>query len=187
MRRSTSIAFCLFCCLFLALAITTRISFAHYGTHHGDGYAPSHKPDHSHKKDKKDKKDKKESQSKLTKVKAKAAVVALALAQDTTKATAAEAKSIPGISGQGKLKFKVLYTRDHLPAEAVKVLERAHGGFAVDRRSGKGEVYFALPGAGIIQISGDLKTTRLLDTPPEVKNTNMHNTTIWYEIGRAHV
>jgi len=35
-----------------------------------------------------------------------------------------------------------------------------HGGFAVDLRSGKGETYFGLKGAGIIQISGDLKSTR---------------------------
>ena len=86
----------------------------------------------------------------------------------------------PAISGQGRMKFRVLYTSSHLPAEARKVLKAAHGGFAIDRRPGKGEVYFALPGAGIIQISPDLKTTRLLDTPADVRNTNQHNTTIWY-------
>ncbi len=83
-------------------------------------------------------------------------------------------------SGDGNMKFRVLYTSDHLPPEAQKVLTNAHGGFAIDRRPGKGETYFALPGAGIIQISADLKTTRMLDTPPEMKDTNLHNTTIWY-------
>jgi hypothetical protein len=85
-----------------------------------------------------------------------------------------------GISGEGKMKFKVLYTAGHLPQEAAKVLVSAHGGFAVDRREGKGETYFALPGAGIIQISGDLKKTRMLVTAEDVKKTNLHNTTIWY-------
>ena len=60
-------------------------------------------------------------------------------------------------SGQGDYKFKVVYKGSHLPQEAQAVLEKAHGGFAIDRRDGKGEVYFALPGAGIIQISSDLE------------------------------
>ncbi|MBI1895422.1 MAG: hypothetical protein HYS04_02635 [Acidobacteria bacterium] len=84
-----------------------------------------------------------------------------------------------GVSGQGKMRFKLLYTSEHLPPEAQKVLKAAHGGFAVDLRPGKGETYFSLPGAGIVQISSDLKSTRLLGTSAEMKNTNLHNTTIW--------
>lgn len=84
------------------------------------------------------------------------------------------------VSGQGALTFRVLYTRDHLPAEAVNVLTKAHGGFAVDRRRGKGETYFALPGAGIIRVSADLSETALVETPPAVRDTNLHNTTIWF-------
>src|SRR5215470_5818752 len=78
------------------------------------------------------------------------------------------------VSGQGKMKFKVLYTSDHLPREAQIVLKGAHGGFSVDLRKGKGETYFALKGAGIIQISADLKSTRMVETPDELKNTNLH-------------
>ncbi len=95
-------------------------------------------------------------------------------------AAAARPDSNSGVSGEGKMKFKVLYTTQHLPPEAVKVVTAAHGGFGVDRRPGKGEVYFALPGAGIIQISNDLTKTRLLDTPENVKKTNLHNATVWY-------
>src|ERR1041385_5729710 len=84
------------------------------------------------------------------------------------------------VSGQGKMKFKVLYKSDHLPPEAQKALKGAQGGFSVDLRKGKGETYFALKGAGIIQISGDLKSTHMVDTPEEMKNTNLHNTTIWH-------
>jgi hypothetical protein len=84
-----------------------------------------------------------------------------------------------GVSGTGNLKFRVMYTSSHLPVEAQKILKAAHGGFAIDRRPGKGETYFALPGAGIVQISADLKSTRMIPTPPEMRDTNMHNTTIF--------
>jgi hypothetical protein len=79
------------------------------------------------------------------------------------------------------MKFRVLYTSEHLPPEARKVLVNAHGGFAVDRRAGKEETYFALSGVGILQISSDLKTISLVDTPDEMRNVNLHDTTVWYD------
>ncbi|MBI4166545.1 MAG: hypothetical protein HY508_12500 [Acidobacteria bacterium] len=87
----------------------------------------------------------------------------------------------PGaVSGQGKMRFHVLVTADKLPDDAKKVLEKAHGGFAVDRRPGKGETYFALPGAGILQISPDFQTINMVPTDPSMKDANMHNAGIWY-------
>jgi len=83
-------------------------------------------------------------------------------------------------SGQGDLRFRVVFTGDELPKEARDVLVHAHGGFAVDRREGHGEIYFALPGAGIIKVSRDLKRAEMVPTNEEVRNTNLHNTTIWY-------
>jgi hypothetical protein len=83
------------------------------------------------------------------------------------------------VSGQGKLRFRVKYRSEHLPAEAQKVLKQAHGGFTVDRRGGKGETYFALPGAGILQISADLGSVKLLPTDASMKDTNMHNAMLW--------
>jgi len=88
-----------------------------------------------------------------------------------------------GVSGEGAFRFRVRYTSEHLPQEARAVLEAAHGGFAVDRRPGRGEIYFALPGAGIVQVAGDLGSTRMLPTPPQMRETNLHNTTIWYDAG----
>ncbi len=100
-------------------------------------------------------------------------------AQASAKVTPAPVK--PGlISGQGVMKFRVFRTADILPEQARQVLVSAHGGFAVDRRPGKGETYFALPGAGILQISADLKSARINPTPEEVKGANLHNTAIWY-------
>ena len=88
--------------------------------------------------------------------------------------------AVPGISGQGKMRFKVLQNSDRLPEDAKKVLVSAHGGFAVDHRQGREETYFALPGAGILQISADMKTIKLLETPADMKKLNLHNTKIWY-------
>ncbi len=89
--------------------------------------------------------------------------------------------SATDVTGQGDLSFRVLYTSSHLPDEAVAVLEAAHGGFAVDRRPGRGQTYFALPGAGIIEISGDLGSTRMVETDERMKGENMHNASIWYD------
>ena len=88
--------------------------------------------------------------------------------------------SSTAVSGNGAMKFRVYRTSEMLPPEALKALTDAHGGFAVDHRPGKGEVYFALPGAGILQISTDLKSVKLLPTPEEVKAANLHSTAIWY-------
>jgi hypothetical protein len=86
---------------------------------------------------------------------------------------------IPGVSGQEPLQFRVLHTSSALPEEAQRVLVKAHGGFAVDRRPGKGETYFALPGAGILKISAGLDTIQLLKTPEILKNVNLHDTALW--------
>ena len=91
------------------------------------------------------------------------------------------ADKVPGVTGEGNMKFKLLYASDHLPAEAQKVLVNAHGGFAVDRRSGHDETYFALPGAGILQISADFKSINMIDTPDEMRKINLHDTNIWYD------
>jgi hypothetical protein len=85
-----------------------------------------------------------------------------------------------GVSGTGALRFRVLLTSASLPEEARKVLVSAHGGFAVDHRPGKEETYFALPGAGILRMGADLKQIALVPTAAEMKDTNLHNTKIWY-------
>ena len=59
---------------------------------------------------------------------------AYAKASQAPAASAAPARPVPGISGQGKMRFRVLYTSERLPQEARQVLVKAHGGFAVDRR-----------------------------------------------------
>ncbi|PYV82734.1 MAG: hypothetical protein DMG05_27585, partial [Acidobacteria bacterium] len=63
----------------------------------------------------------------------------------TAQASSSGGPPAPGISGQGKMRFKLLYSSERLPEEAKKVLVSAHGGFAVDHRPGREETYFALP------------------------------------------
>ena len=85
-------------------------------------------------------------------------------------------------TGQGALKFKVLRTSQDLPKDVKdEHLKAAHGGFAVDRREGHGEIYFSLPNFGILRISADLKSIEAIPTNHPVKSNNMHNTTIWYD------
>ena len=109
--------------------------------------------------------------------------VLVALAWTAGLAPAPTVADSHAVSGQGDYRFKVVYKGSHLPGEARDVLEKAHGGFAVDRRDGMGEVYFALPGAGIIQVTSDLARTRMLETDASMKGENMHNATIWYDSG----
>jgi hypothetical protein len=85
-----------------------------------------------------------------------------------------------GVTGSGALRFRVLKTAAILPEDARKVLVNAHGGFAVDHRAGQGETYFFLPGAGIVRVAADMASATLLPTPAEMKDTNLHNTKIWY-------
>jgi len=85
----------------------------------------------------------------------------------------------PPASGQGEMRFRVLYGSERLPEAARAVLPQAHGGFAVDRRAGRGETYFALPGAGILQIASDLQSIRALPTPEALRDVNLHNATLW--------
>lgn len=99
----------------------------------------------------------------------------------STQSASSPSEEVTGpVTGQGDLRFQVLHTRSILPDTAQAVLENAHGGFAVDRREGRGQTYFALPGAGILRISADLGSVELLDTPEALTNANLHNTTIWY-------
>jgi hypothetical protein len=83
-------------------------------------------------------------------------------------------------TGQGDLQFKVLKTSAALPKLALNGLNEAHGGFAVDRREGKGEIYFALPNVGIIRVSSDFETIDILVTDAAMVPKTMHNTTIWH-------
>jgi hypothetical protein len=102
-------------------------------------------------------------------------VIAYCVAYDAPPASAQNK-----VSGQGRMRFRVLRTARDLPPEAQAVLKSAHGGFSVDVRPGKGETYFALKGAGIVRISSDLASAHVLRTPDAVRDANQHNTTLLF-------
>ena len=90
-------------------------------------------------------------------------------------------RSSPRTTGMGALRFRLLHAAQSiLPKEALLALEGAHGGFAVDRREGRGEIYFALRGAGIVRIAPTLDSAELVDTPDIMRYSTLHNTSLWY-------
>lgn len=99
------------------------------------------------------------------------AVVAPALALVGAQATAE--------TGQAPFKFRVYGAGATLPSTLAQPLIKAHGGFAVDRRPGHGETYFALKGAGVLRISADLKRIDVAPTAKAMRDANLHNTTLW--------
>lgn len=90
-------------------------------------------------------------------------------------------------SGQGEWVFRLHSGLSRLPEGAGKFLRGAHGGFAVDRR-GKGDVYFALKGCGIIRMSPDLTRKEIITLDPWLRQGNFHNTTVIYDgDGKPHL
>jgi 6-bladed beta-propeller len=103
-------------------------------------------------------------------------LIALQDAADTTPSPA----RANATTGQGNFRFKLLHSSSFIPQEAQEGLLAAHGGFAEDRRDGKGDIYFALPRVGILHVAANLSSVEILDTDSAMKPLTMHNTTIWY-------
>ncbi len=81
-------------------------------------------------------------------------------------------------SGQGAFTFALrddLYT---LPGAAEEHEVKLHGGFAIDNRPDKGQIYYGMPGAGIMRISADLKSQDIIAIPEDLRDINFHSTKI---------
>lgn len=79
------------------------------------------------------------------------------------------------------VEFEFTYAEElsKLPAEVTEQTPLAHGGFAVDAKTG--EVFFGLKRAGIIKMSADLTEKTVLPvTEPMILEGNFHNTTVLY-------
>ncbi len=82
-------------------------------------------------------------------------------------------------AGQGRFVFRYAADKSTLPPEARSKLHLAHGGFAVDPRTG--EVFFGLKGVGIIWMSNDLSEKKVLPVKdPTLLEGNFHNTTLLF-------
>jgi hypothetical protein len=116
--------------------------------------------------------------------------VIVAQAQNQTPAPAAkkaaEEDSVnttaPGVTGQAPYRFKIKTRAATIARSSWEDLRKAHGGFAVDRRQGKGEAYFGLPNTGLLRVSADMNKVDILDASPEFKDgVTTHNASIWYD------
>ena len=88
----------------------------------------------------------------------------------------------PGITGQAPYQFRIKTRAVTIPRDSWQDLRKAHGGFAVDHRAGKGETYFALPNTGLLRVNAAMDDVEVLKSAPELTNgQTMHNTTIWYD------
>ena len=80
----------------------------------------------------------------------------------------------------GQEPFRFFYREDlrTLPQAALEHEVKLHGGFAVDKRPGQGEVYYGMPGAGVMRVSADLTSQEIIDVSPELVDVNFHSTKI---------
>ena len=79
-------------------------------------------------------------------------------------------------SGQDPFAFALredLYT---LPATAQEHEVDLHGGFAVDARYGYGQIYYGMPGCGIMRIDADLRRQDIIGLPDDLTPLNFHGT-----------
>lgn len=82
----------------------------------------------------------------------------------------------PRRSGDSPYRFEYRPDLDHLPGESRENEPRLHGTFGVDSRPGQGELYYGLPGSGIVRISPDLGRQTVIDPGVELRDINFHST-----------
>jgi hypothetical protein len=63
-----------------------------------------------------------------------------------------------------------------IPAETVDFEVKLHGGFATDARPGFGQIYYGMPGCGIVRIASDLQRQEIIPLPDALKLLNFHST-----------
>ena len=81
-------------------------------------------------------------------------------------------------SGQDPFVFTYCEDFRSLPEKALDFEERLHGGFAIDKRPEHGDIYYGMPGCGLIRVSPDLTTQEIIDLPSDLESVNFHSTTI---------
>jgi hypothetical protein len=81
-------------------------------------------------------------------------------------------------SGQAPFAFAHCADLHSLPQKALAVEEKLHGGFAVDKRPGYGQLYYGMPGCGLLRISADLTQQEIIELPESLTSVNFHSTKI---------
>ena len=80
------------------------------------------------------------------------------------------------LSGQAPFAFAHRADLSHLPDAAREYEVHLHGGFAVDARDGFGQIYYGMPGCGLMRIEADLSRQEILKLPDELQPLNFHST-----------
>jgi hypothetical protein len=83
-------------------------------------------------------------------------------------------------SRSGNSPFEFIHRKDlhTLPGGVLANEIQLHGGFAADRRPGFGQLYYGMPGSGILRIAPDLRSQELIDLPDSLRPLNFHSTKI---------
>jgi hypothetical protein len=79
-------------------------------------------------------------------------------------------------SGQEPFGFAHRADLHTIPAAAVDFEVKLHGGFAVDARPGFGQIYYGMPGCGILRIASDLERQEIIALPDALRPLNFHGT-----------
>jgi len=81
-------------------------------------------------------------------------------------------------SGQNEFVFEHRPDLYNLPSSVLDAEVNLHGGFATDQRDGFGQVYYGMPGKGILRIDADLGKQELITLPDDLTPMNFHSTKI---------
>ncbi|MEM7030248.1 MAG: hypothetical protein AAF629_11825 [Chloroflexota bacterium] len=81
-------------------------------------------------------------------------------------------------SGQEPFVFTQRKDLNNLPAAAQPHEVDLHGGFDIDNRPGFGQIYYGMPGCGIMRIDGDLGKQEIISLPDDLKPLNFHSTKV---------
>lgn len=81
-------------------------------------------------------------------------------------------------SGNALFEFVVRDDLHTLPDRATECEINLHGGFAADKRAGFGQLYYSMPGCGILRIDPGLRKQELLPLPEHLQAMNYHSTKI---------
>jgi len=79
-------------------------------------------------------------------------------------------------SGQAPFAFTHRDDLSNLPQAAREQEVNLHGGFAIDTRPGYGQIYYGMPGYGIMRIDPDLQKQDVISLPDDLKPVNFHGT-----------
>jgi hypothetical protein len=90
-------------------------------------------------------------------------------------------------SGQGSFVFEHIEDFRRLPEVALPFEKGLHGSTGADKRPGKGELYYGMPGLGILRVSADLQTQDVITLPPDLVSLNFHSARIEQLDGQPHL